>query len=346
MTLDIAAILMVDGVASGAIYVLMGIGLVLIFSVTRVIFVPFGDLSAIAALTLSSLEARQLPGTIGLVTALAVLATLVQVVALIRAGEYRSIGKALAFYLLVPLVPVILVYLFTQAQLPELARIALAVAITLPVAPLLDRLVFRPIADASVLLLLTVAVALHFALSGLNLLFFGPEGVRTLPLNEGTFEVFGVIVTGQTALVVGAAVVFTALLFAFFNFTIIGKALRATAFNRTGARIVGIRPAEMGTVAYILASALAAIAGVLIAPGTTIFYDSGFLLGLKAFVGAIIGAMASYPVTALGGVVVGLLESFASFWSSTFKQIIVFGFLIPVLLWRSVTLVGHDVADE
>jgi len=77
MTLDIAAILMVDGVASGAIYVLMGIGLVLIFAVTRVIFVPFGDLSAIAALTLSSLEARQLPGTIGLVTALAVLATLV-----------------------------------------------------------------------------------------------------------------------------------------------------------------------------------------------------------------------------------------------------------------------------
>jgi len=56
--------------------------------------------------------------------------------------------------------------------------------------------------------------------------------------------------------------------------------------------------------------------------------------------------MASYPVTALGGVVVGLLESFASFWSSTFKEIIVFGFLIPVLLWRSVTLVGHDVADE
>jgi branched-subunit amino acid ABC-type transport system permease component len=70
-------------------------------------------------------------------------------------------------------------------------------------------------------------------------------------------------------------------------------------------------------------------------PGT---YDSGFLIGLKAFVGAIIGAMASYPMTALGALFVGLLESFASFWSSAFKEVIVFGLLIPVLLWRSLTL--------
>jgi branched-chain amino acid transport system permease protein len=80
-----------------------------------------------------------------------------------------------------------------------------------------------------------------------------------------------------------------------------------------------------------------------IAPVTTIFYDSGFLIGLKAFVGAIIGAMASYPVTALGAVLVGLLESFASFWSSAFKEVVVFGVLIPVLLWRSLSLA---VAEE
>ena len=90
-----------------------------------------------------------------------------------------------------------------------------------------------------------------------------------------------------------------------------------------------------GTIAYVLASLLAGISGILIAPVTTIFYDSGFLIGLKAFVGAIIGAMASYPLTAAGAIFVGLLESFASFWSSDFKDAIVFGVLIPVLLWRS-----------
>ena len=67
------------------------------------------------------------------------------------------------------------------------------------------------------------------------------------------------------------------------------------------------------------------------------------VLGLKAFVGAIIGAMASYPLTALGAVLVGLLESFASFWLSAFKEVLVFGLLIPVLLWRSL---GFATTEE
>ena len=64
------------------------------------------------------------------------------------------------------------------------AEILLSIALILPIAPLLDRLVFRPIADASVLLLLIVSVALHFALVGLGLMFFGPEGVRTQALTD------------------------------------------------------------------------------------------------------------------------------------------------------------------
>jgi branched-chain amino acid transport system permease protein len=346
MTSDIAAILAMDGIAAGSIYVLMGIGLVLIFSVTRVIFVPFGDLSAITVLTLASLESGRVPGTVGLVVVLAVLATLLQVIVLIRKREFHKIGLAIFFYLVLPLAPAGAIYFLAESTLPQAARIALAMAITLPIAPLLDRLVFRPIADASVLLLLTVALALHFAISGLNLLFYGPEGVRTQPLSDSIFEFHGVIVSGQTLFVILGALVFTGLLFVFFDFTITGKALRATAVNRTAARIVGIRPTDMGTVAYLLASVLAAIAGILIGPGTTIFYDSGFLLGIKAFVGAIFGALASYPLTAVGALLVGLLESFASFFSSNYKEVIVFTFLIPVLIWRSLTMGVHEEADE
>ncbi len=101
-------------------------------------------------------------------------------------------------------------------------------------------------------------------------------------------------------LILAASIVFSGLLFLYFEFTIRGKALRATAVNRVGARLVGIRPAATGAIAYLLASLLAGISGMLIAPVTTIFYDPGFLIGLKAFVGAIIGGLASYPVTALG----------------------------------------------
>ena len=75
------------------------------------------------------------------------------------------------------------------------------------------------------------------------------------------------ILSGQTMLVVGAALVFSGLLFLFFDFTLIGKALRATAVNRTGARLMGIRPARAGTIAYLLASLMAGVSGILIATG-------------------------------------------------------------------------------
>ncbi len=335
MNAQIAVILAIDGISSGAIYVLIAIGLVLVFLVTRVLYVPFGDIAAFTVLTLAALETSQVPGTIWLVGVLAILASVMEAVSLLRARRAALIPRALLFYLLLPLIPAVVAWFVAPLGLGMPARIALALLLILPIAPLLDRIVFRPIADASVLLLLIVALALHFALAGFGLLFFGPEGVRTQALADARFEFFGVILSAQTVLVVGAAVVFSGLLFLFFEFTIAGKALRATSVNRTGARLVGIRPARAGTIAYLLASLLAGVSGVLIGPVTTVFYDSGFLIGLKAFVGSIFGVLASYPMTALGAVLVGLLESFASFWSSAFKEVIVFSILIPILLWRS-----------
>jgi branched-chain amino acid transport system permease protein len=284
---------------------------------------------------LAALETGQVPGTIWLIVVLAILASLIEIVSLLRARRAALIPRALLFYLLLPLIPAAIAWFVAPLGLGMPARILLALLLILPIAPLLDRIVFRPIADASVLLLLIVALALHFALAGFGLLFFGPEGVRTQPLADARFEFFGVILSLQTVLVVGAAVVFSGLLFLFFEFTMAGKALRATSVNRTGARLVGIRPARAATIAYLLASLLAGVSGVLIGPVATIFYDSGFLIGLKAFVGSIFGVLASYPMTALGAVLVGLLESFASFWSSAFKEVIVFSILIPILLWRS-----------
>ncbi|MBN8501469.1 MAG: hypothetical protein J0M19_10005, partial [Sphingomonadales bacterium] len=75
-------------------------------------------------------------------------------------------------------------------------------------------------------------------------------------------------------------------------------------------------------------------------------YDSGFLIGLKGFVGAIIGGLASYPVAALGALLVGLLESYSSFWASAFKEVIVFTLIIPVLLWRSLTSKHVEEEEE
>jgi len=346
MNSQIAAILTLDGVATGAIYVLIALGFVLIFAVTRIIFVPFGDITAFTALTLADLEAKRLPGTASMIAALALVATLMEIVTLLRAGAASRVPRALLFYLALPLVPAAIVGLTAGILLPAPLRIALTLMLILPLAPLLDRIVFRPIADASVLLLLIVSVALHFALVGMGLLFFGPEGVRTQSLIDFSTEIAGTPVSGETLLIVGSAAFFSFLLYLFFNFTLTGKALHATAMNRTGARLVGIRPHRSGTIAFLLGSLLAAVSGILIAPVNTIFYDSGFLIGLKAFVGAIIGGLVSFPVTAIGSVFVGILESFAAFLSSPFKEVIVFSILIPVLLWRSYSFVQAEEEDE
>jgi branched-chain amino acid transport system permease protein len=346
MTTDFAALLAIDGVSRGAIYALIAIGLVLIFVVTRVIFVPFGDIATFAALTLSALEQRQVPGTIVLLVALAVLTSAVELAGLALRRRLGRAPRLLLFTLVLPLCAAGLAWAGAGMDLPMAARIALALLLVLPIAPLLDRLVFRPVADASVLLLMILAVALHFALVGVSLLFFGAEGVRTDPLVEFALGVGDVSVSGQVLLIVAAAVLFSLLLYLFFSTTIMGKALRATAVNRTGARLVGIRPDHAGTIAYLLASFLAGLSGVLMAPITTMFYDSGFLLGLVAFVGAIIGGMVSYPITALGALVVGLLESFASFYSSAYKEALVFSLLIPVLLWRSIATTHSEEEIE
>src|SRR5580765_1901035 len=105
MTWDVALILAVDGVANGAIYLLAGLGLVLIFSVTRVVFVPFGDVAAFAALTLAAFETGRTPPTIGLVATLAALAVATEVASLVRRGEAARIPRALLLWGVLPLVP-------------------------------------------------------------------------------------------------------------------------------------------------------------------------------------------------------------------------------------------------
>ncbi|MEO6972105.1 MAG: branched-chain amino acid ABC transporter permease [Rhodoferax sp.] len=345
MTWDVALILITDGLSNGAVYLLAGLGLVLIFSVTRVVFVPFGDVAAFAALSLAAFETGRTPPTIGLVLTLAVLAVIAEVWGVTRRGEYARIPRAVLAWGVLPALPCLAAWAISGHEVTPALRIVVAIALVVPITPLIARIALQPIADASVLVLLIASLVLHFLLSGLGLLFFGPEGSRTNPLVSGAITLAdGFTISAQVILMIASAVVLSALFFLAFERTLIGKALRATAVNRVGARLVGIRPARTATLAYGFASLLAGLIGVLIAPVTTMYYDSGFIIGLKAFVAAIIGGLTSYPLTAIGALAVGLVESFASFWSGALKDVIVFGLLIPALLLRS--LMVHQVEDD
>jgi branched-chain amino acid transport system permease protein len=213
-----------------------------------------------------------------------------------------------------------------------------------PLGPLLYRLAYRPLAQASVLTLLIVSVALHGVLVGLGLYFFGAEGSRTTPFSELLLDLGGISVSGQSLVVMGVASLLVTLMFLFFERTIVGKALRATAMNRVGARLMGIPTELSGDLSFALAALIGGVSGLLIAPLTTVYYDTGFLIGLKGFVAAIMGGLASYPLALAGALLVGLMESFSSYWASAFKEVIVFTLIIPVLWWRSLN--SHQVEDE
>jgi branched-chain amino acid transport system permease protein len=345
MTTELALLLAQDGIATGAIYVLVALGIVLVFLVTRVIFVPFGDLVAYASLTLAALEDGHRPGTIWLVLVLAAMALLFETVGLARQGTMRRFPRAALMWFALPAVPALLAAALSGVALPDFVQIVLTIALILPLGPLLYRIAFRPIADAPVLVLLIVSVVLHFAISGVALICFGPESARPRLLTDAIFEVGDMSFTGQMLLMLGMSALAMVGLFAFFRWSVAGKALRATAVNRVGARLVGIRPGRTGATAFLLASALAAVSGVLIGPVTTLTYDSGFIIGLKAFVGAIIGGLVSYPGAALGAVLIGLLESFTAFYDSAFKEVVVFAVLVPILVARSL-LFPQRAGDE
>ncbi len=342
MDLPIFALLAQDGITNGAVYALLALALVLVFAVTRVIWVPSGEFVAYGTLTLAGLQLGKPPGTIGLLVCMAAIAGAMETVACARRGESRRIPRQLAVWAAIPVAIAGLSWWMATLELPFWAQILVTLALVTPLGPLLYRIAYQPLAEASVLVLLIVSVAVHFTLTGLGLWFFGAEGSRTPAFSSESFDIGGVNVSVQSLLVVTSSLALIAALYLLFGRTLYGKALRATALNRVGARLVGIAPDLAGSLTFTLAALLCAFSGVLIGPITTVYYDSGFLVSLKGFVGAIIGGLVSYPLAAAGALLVGLLEAFASYWASGFKEVIVFTLIIPVLLWRSVTTHHHE----
>ena len=342
MDLPIFVLLVQDGITNGAVYALLALALVLVFAVTRVIWIPSGEFVSYGTLTLAAFQLGKPPGTVGLLVGAAIVAGAMEASACIRRGEIARLPRQLALWLVLPLALAGAAWWLAPREPPFWLQIVLTLALVTPLGPLLYRIVYQPIADASVLVLLIVSVALHLVMTGLGLWFFGAEGSRTPPFASATWQVGNVMISAQSAMVVLTSLALIVALYFFFGRSLYGKALRATALNRVGARLVGISPVFAGVVTFTLGALLCAFSGVLIGPITTIYYDSGFLVSLKGFVGAIIGGLVSYPLAAAGAVLVGLLEAFSSFWASGFKEVIVFTLIIPVLLWRSLTTHHHE----
>jgi branched-chain amino acid transport system permease protein len=338
MDFSIAGILALDGLTNGAVYALLALATVLLFAVTRVIFIPQGEFVAFGALTLALFQTGRVPGTVWFLLVLAGAAALADMVDGVR--RRHSTGRValrLIRTLAWPLVASGLAIWAAPQNFPLLVQALLTLALVTPFGSLIYRLAYESLADASVLVLLIVSVGVHFALVGLGLFFFGAEGFRNPSFWDTRFSAGALALSGQAVIIFLVSVALIVMLWLLFERTLVGKALRATAVNRLGARLMGISSAVAGRLAFAMAAFIGALSGLLIGPTTTIFYDSGFLIGLKGFVAAVFAGLSSYPLALVGALAVGLLESFGSFWASAFKEVIVFSSILPVLLWRSLS---------
>ena len=337
MNTTILLFLLQDGITNGAIYALLGLGLVLVFAVTRVILIPQGEFITYGALTYATLCAGKMPGTARLAVVMGIVAFAFDLFAARRALQMRRIVRSLVVNVALPVAILGLTAFVAGHSGNLIVNFLLSLVIVAPIGLYLYRIAYQPIAHASVLVLLIASVGVHLAMQGLGLVFFGAEGLRAPPISDLAFGLGPMRITGQNVAVYGIALALIVALWLFFGYTLYGKALRATAVNRLGARLVGIRTTLSGQAAFLLAAVIGAVSGALIVPMTTIYYDSGFLIGLKGFVAAIIGGLGSYPITAIAALVVGIVEAMSSFYASDYKEVIVFTLIIPVLFVRSLS---------
>jgi branched-chain amino acid transport system permease protein len=342
MDSSIASILLLDGLTNGAIYALLGLATVLVFTVTRVIFIPQGEFVAYGALTLALLQTGKVPGTVWLLLILAVVAAIMDAVLSWQRQHHAPAALKAGFKTL--LVPALIAGVTAWAAPQQFAlpvQALLSVAIVTAFGPLVYRVAYQSLEDATPLVLLIVSVGVHFAMTGLGLLFFGAEGFRNPAFWDLRLALGPVTLSGQTLIIFLSSLSLITLLWLFFERSLYGKALRATAVNRLGARLMGISSHSAGQLTFAMAALIGALSGLLIGPTTTVFYDSGFLIGLKGFVAAVVAGLSSYPGALLGALFVGIVESFGSFWASAFKEVIVFTMILPILLWRSLQS-GHS----
>jgi len=342
MDITIASILLLDGMTNGAVYALLGLATVLVFTVTRVIFIPQGEFVAYGALTLAMLQSGKTPGTVWLLLCLAVVASLMELVE--RWRHHGQLARALksAFKTMVfPSAVALLSIWAAPQQFPLWVQAILSVAIVTAFGPLVYRVAYQSLEAATPLVLLIVSVGVHFAMTGLGLLFFGAEGFRNPSFWDDRFTLGPVTLSGQTVIIFVLSLALIVLLWLYFEKSLRGKALRATAVNRTGARLMGISTHASGQLTFLMAALIGALSGLLIGPTTTVFYDSGFLIGLKGFVAAVVAGLSSYPGALVGALFVGIVEAFGAFWASAFKEVIVFTLILPILLVRSLRS-GHS----
>ena len=236
-------------------------------------------------------------------------------------------------------------------NLPPLAGVALAAAVCTALGILIERLAYKPLRQASSLAVLITAIGVSYLLqNGAQILW--SSNIKMFPafFSSQPIALFGgeLKITIASIVTVLACVVIMAALVWFTGRTKMGKAMRACSEDKAAAQLMGINVNATISMTFAIGSALAAIAGVLFCSAYPILTPTtGAMPGIKAFTAAVFGGIGSIPGALLGGVLLGMIEIFASAYISTqLSNAIVFAVLIVVLLVRPTGLLGKQVREK
>ncbi|AVT82919.1 branched-chain amino acid ABC transporter permease [Rhodopseudomonas palustris] len=230
--------------------------------------------------------------------------------------------------------------------LPLAALLAVIVAVV--VGLLLYWLAIAPARGASAVSLIIITIGASILLRGAAQIVFDKQ-FHKLPAFSGDtpIHLFGAVIQPQSLWVLGGAALVVLTLYYVMERTLIGKAVVATAANRLAARLVGVNVATVMALAFGGSAAIGAIAGILITPITLTSYDVGTLLALKGFAAAMLGGMGNPLGAVIGGLLLGLLESFgAGYVSSTYKDAIAFIVILAVLFVAPQGLIGRRTVER
>ncbi|SNB74999.1 branched-chain amino acid ABC transporter permease [Thermoflexus hugenholtzii] len=228
----------------------------------------------------------------------------------------------------------------------------LSIGIVAGIGVAVERWALYPARRASPLTRIIITVGVYLILEGAALLLWGPyakviPSFTTLSLADPTLRFGALRIKAQSLWIWGALGVSLLALALFFGRTTLGKAMRACAVNRLAAQLMGIRVDAMSTLAFGLAAALGAMAGIVLGPATRPTYEMGLELGLKGFVAAIMGGLVSFPGAVLGGLLLGALENlWAGVTVAGFKDLFAFIILILVLLIHPQGFAGSEAEVE
>jgi len=233
-------------------------------------------------------------------------------------------------------VPLLLIFMFIVAGL---GVGALGVAI--------ERFAYRPLRNAPRIAPLITALGISFILEDSVLLLFGGfarqyNAPAFLPFSQA-IHVAGVNIDSVQIIVIVGSVVMMLGLRELVNRTLFGKSMRAVASDREAAEMLGINVDRTIAMTFFIGSAMAGVAGVMsgLAFGQVTNFI-GFLAGLKAFTAAVVGGIGSIPGAMIGGLFIGLCESFSSsYLSSQYSSLIVFAILIATMLIRPQGVFGQ-----